>query len=82
MEKTIADEVFSLSTRSSQAKQKKVVSKAIKFEQLKGTGWANVAEGGLWLFRISFLATPIERPRLQPGERGCCAYEDLNQLAQ
>lgn len=76
----MADEVFSLSTRSSQAKQK-VVSKAIRFER-KGAGWANVAEGGLWLFRIGFLATPIERPRLQPGERGCCAYEDLNQLAQ
>lgn len=50
----MVDVVFSLSTRSIQAKQKVVSSKAIKFEQLKGAGWTNVEEGGLWLFRIRF----------------------------
>lgn len=47
--------VFSLSTRSSQPKRLKIVSsKAIRFEQWTAAGWANVDEGGLWLFRISF----------------------------
>lgn len=46
--------VFSLSTRSSQPKRLKIVSKAIRFEQWTGAGWANVEEGGLWLFTISW----------------------------
>lgn len=33
-------------------------------------------------FQDQFLATPIERPRLQPRERGCCAYETEDLIQQ
>lgn len=51
---------------------KLVFSKAIKFEQLKRTGWAYVEEGGL--FRISFSGNTDRETTSTSPEKGAAVH--------